>query len=210
MIFAPWHICSFSEFFLPQDIGPPHWPLLQPILVFLQYPPQVFTRQKHPAKSGYIMFHPQKTIAGLFLRRYHVFQKSKSHVSSPKDGRPAFNVNPGIPFKKSISNPSIYRIFTQHFRIFDGSQVWLLCVVAKAGQLQGLLGRLSRRGCLRWDLAEPSRQTWGHDRVFVPNMEKIGEIKTLKFLEVDLFEGLLMKMEVDAETSEIMQPMISM
>ena len=35
-------------------------------------------------------------------------------------------------------------------------QVWLLCVVAKAGQLQGLLGRLARRGCLRWDLTEPS------------------------------------------------------
>eukprot|EP00435_Cladocopium_sp_Y103_P003141 s1171_g1.t1 len=34
-------------------------------------------------------------------------------------------------------------------------EVWLLCVVAKAGQLQGLLGRLARRGCLRWDLPEP-------------------------------------------------------
>lgn len=33
-------------------------------------------------------------------------------------------------------------------------EVWLLCVVAKAGQLQGLLGRLARRGCLRWDLTD--------------------------------------------------------
>ena len=33
-------------------------------------------------------------------------------------------------------------------------KVWLLCVVAKTGQLQGLLGRLARRGCLRWDLQE--------------------------------------------------------
>lgn len=33
-------------------------------------------------------------------------------------------------------------------------EVWLLCVVAKTAQLQGLLGQLARRGCLRWDLQE--------------------------------------------------------
>jgi len=33
-------------------------------------------------------------------------------------------------------------------------EVWLLCVVAKTGQLQGFLGRLARRGCLRWDLQD--------------------------------------------------------
>eukprot|EP00434_Breviolum_minutum_P011442 symbB.v1.2.010089.t1/scaffold644.1/size179742/13 len=33
-------------------------------------------------------------------------------------------------------------------------EVWLLCVVAKTAQLQGLLGQLARRGCLRWDLQD--------------------------------------------------------
>ena len=84
MIFAPWHICSFSEFFLPQDIGPPHWPLLQPILVFLQYPPQVFTRQNILRNLVTSCFILKKPLLGFFFGDIMFFRNRKAMFRLPK------------------------------------------------------------------------------------------------------------------------------